>query len=64
MKAKIEFQFQLPEEQEEFDDVRQGGYYKSQLLAIHQVIRDKLKYGSLPDDIANVLREIREIITL
>lgn len=62
MKATLEFN--LPEEQEEYEDSMNGTMYKSKLLNIDNHIRGVLKHGHSFGNVEEALQSIREMINL
>jgi len=60
MKAILEFN--LPEEQEQFEHCKNGLEYHATLDDVRQYIRSKLKYTSPSEDSASMLEEIRSLI--
>ena len=58
MKAKLIFN--LPEEQEEFNDAVNGSAFKTAIWELDQYIRSQLKHGVLPDDVHDKVQEIRD----
>ena len=58
MKAKLTFE--LPEEQEEFNDAVNGNAFKAVIWELDQYMRSQLKHGDLPDDVHDKVQEIRD----
>ena len=58
MKAKLIFN--LPEEQEEFNDAVNGTAFKSVVWELDQYMRSQLKHGDLADDVHDKVQEIRD----
>jgi hypothetical protein len=58
MKAKLTFE--LPEEQEEFNDAVNGSAFKTAIWELDQYMRSQLKHGDLPDDVHEKVQEIRD----
>jgi hypothetical protein len=58
MKAKLIFN--LPEEQEEFNDAVNGSAFKTAIWELDQYMRSQLKHGDLPDDVHEKVQEIRD----
>ena len=58
MKAKLIFN--LPEEQEEFNDAVNGSAFKTAIWELDQYMRSQLKHGDLPDDVHDKVQEIRD----
>ena len=58
MKAKLIFN--LPEEQEEFNDAVNGTSFKSVVWELDQYMRSQLKHGELTDDVHDKVQEIRD----
>jgi hypothetical protein len=58
MKAKLIFN--LPEEQEEFNDAVNGSAFKTSIWELDQYMRSQLKHGDLPDDVHDKVQEIRD----
>jgi hypothetical protein len=57
---KVTIEYNLPEEQCEFDEANNAGKYYSVLWDIDQYMRNKIKYGS--DDIPDVYREAIQMV--
>jgi hypothetical protein len=58
MKAKLTFD--LPEEQEEFNDAINGSAFKSVVWELDQYMRSELKHGELTGDVHEKVQEIRD----
>ncbi len=58
MKAILKFE--LPEEQEEFNDAVNGSAFKTAIWELDQYMRSQLKHGDLPDDVHDKVQEIRD----
>lgn len=58
MKAKLTFE--LPEEQEEFNDAVNGSAFKTAIWELDQYMRSQLKHGDLADDVHDKVQEIRD----
>ena len=58
MKAILKFD--LPEEQEEFNDAVNGNAFKTVIWELDQYMRSQLKHGDLPDDVHEKVQEIRD----
>ena len=58
MKARLTFE--LPEEQEEFNDAVNGSAFKTAIWELDQYMRSQLKHGDLPDDVHEKVQEIRD----
>ena len=58
MKAKLTFE--LPEEQEEFNDAVNGSAFKHVIWELDQYMRSQLKHGDLADDVHDKVQEIRD----
>ena len=58
MKARLTFE--LPEEQEEFNDAVNGNAFKAVIWELDQYMRSQLKHGDLPDDVHDKVQEIRD----
>ena len=58
MKAKLTFN--LPEEQEDFNDAVNGTAFKSVVWELDQYMRSQLKHGDLADDVHDKVQEIRD----
>jgi molecular chaperone GrpE (heat shock protein) len=58
MKAILKFD--LPEEQEEFNDAVNGNAFKAVIWELDQWMRSQLKHGDLPDDVHEKVQEIRD----
>jgi molecular chaperone GrpE (heat shock protein) len=58
MKAKLTFE--LPEEQEEFNDAVNGNAFKAVLWELDQYMRSQIKHGELTDDVHEKVQEIRD----
>jgi hypothetical protein len=58
MKAKLIFN--LPEEQEEFNDAVNGSAFKTVIWELDQYMRSQLKHEDLPDDVHEKVQEIRD----
>jgi molecular chaperone GrpE (heat shock protein) len=58
MKAKLTFE--LPEEQEEFNDAVNGSAFKTVIWELDQYMRSQLKHEDLPDDVHEKVQEIRD----
>ena len=60
MKAKLTFN--LPEEQEEFNDAVNGNAFKAVIWELDQWMRSQLKHGDLADDVHEKVQEIRDYL--
>jgi len=60
MKGKLEFD--LPEEDEEFNMAIKGALYRYVLQDVDNFMRDRIKYGNLPDKDADIYEEVRKHI--
>jgi molecular chaperone GrpE (heat shock protein) len=58
MKARLTFE--LPEEQEEFNDAVNGNAFKAVVWELDQYMRSQLKHEDLPDDVHDKVQEIRD----
>jgi molecular chaperone GrpE (heat shock protein) len=58
MKAILKFD--LPEEQEEFNDAVNGNAFKAVIWELDQWMRSQLKHEDLPDDVHDKVQEIRD----
>jgi molecular chaperone GrpE (heat shock protein) len=58
MKAKLTFE--LPEEQEEFNDAVNGNAFKAVIWELDQYMRSQIKHGDLADDVHEKVQEIRD----
>ena len=58
MKAKLTFN--LPEEQEEFNDAINGNAFKAVIWELDQWMRSQIKHGDLADDVHEKVQEIRD----
>jgi hypothetical protein len=58
MKAILEFN--LPEEQCEFKDAQEGGFYKAVLQEFDNYLRGKLKYEELSSNDQALLETVRQ----
>jgi hypothetical protein len=58
MKAILKFD--LPEEQEEFNDAVNGNAFKAVIWELDQYMRSQLKHGDLPDNVHEKVQEIRD----
>jgi len=61
MKAKLVFDFNLPEEQEDFYIQSTARNMQRTLYTVSQKIREKIKYSELTEDEDRCWREISEI---
>jgi hypothetical protein len=57
MKAKLTFN--LPEEQEEFNDAINGNAFKAVIWELDKHMRSQIKHGDLADDVQEKVQEIR-----
>lgn len=57
---KAQLKFNLPEEQEEFQNALDGASLSCALHEIDQYMRSQLKHYDLPDEVANKVLEIRD----
>jgi hypothetical protein len=57
---KAQLTFNLPEEQEEFQDAVNGNAFKAVIWELDQWMRSQLKHGDLPDDVHDKVQEIRD----
>ena len=57
---KITVEFNLPEDQSEFDDFNNAGKYYSVLWDVDQYMRNKVKYAS--DDTPELYREAIQMV--
>jgi hypothetical protein len=60
MKAKLTFN--LPEEQEEFNDAVNGNAFKAVIWELDQWMRSQIKHGDLADDVHEKVQEIRDYL--
>ena len=60
MKAKLTFN--LPEEQEEFNDAINGNAFKAVIWELNQWMRSQIKHGDLADDVHEKVQEIRDYL--
>jgi hypothetical protein len=60
MKAKLTFN--LPEEQEEFNDAINGNAFKAVIWELDQWMRSQIKHGDLADDVHEKVQEIRDYL--
>lgn len=51
--------YNLPEEQEEFNEARDAGRYRSALGDVWNKVRSKLKYEELPEGHGEVYEQVR-----
>ena len=58
MKAKLIFN--LPEEQEEFNDAVNGNAFKAVIWELDQWMRSQLKHAELTDEVHDKVQEIRD----
>jgi hypothetical protein len=58
MKAKLTFN--LPHEEEEFNDAINGNAYKAVIWELDQYLRSELKHSELPEDVHDKVLQIRE----
>ena len=58
MKAKLIFN--LPDEQEEFNDAVNGNAFKAVIWELDQYMRSQIKHGELADDVHDKVQEIRD----
>jgi hypothetical protein len=58
MKAKLIFN--LPQEQEEFNDAINGSAFKAVIWQIDMYLRSQLKHGELPESEYDKVQEIRD----
>jgi hypothetical protein len=58
MKAKLTFE--LPEEQEEFNDAVNGNAFKAVIWELDQYLRSQLKHLDLSEDVGEKVLEIRD----
>lgn len=61
MKATISFEFELPEQQTEYDDCVNAQDALYVLREVDQLLRNQLKYGEPAGD-REVLVEVRELL--
>jgi hypothetical protein len=59
MKAKLEFD--LPEEQDDFEVASNGWKYRSVLFDLDNFLRNKLKYEKLTEEQYKAYSEVREL---
>ena len=52
--------FNLPDEQEEFQDAVNGNAYKAVIWQIDMYLRSQLKHGELPESEYDKVQEIRD----
>jgi hypothetical protein len=60
MKAKLTFN--LPEEQEEFNDAINGNAFKAVIWELDQFLRSQIKHGELKADEYDKVQEIRDYL--
>ena len=60
MKAKLEFD--LPEEQDDFEVASNGWKYRSVLFDLDNFLRNKLKYEKLTEEQDKAYSEVRELL--
>ena len=64
--VKATLEFNLPEEQDEFQNAVDGTHYRAACEDIENYMRDKVKYGhtykTINDALEDVRRELRESI--
>lgn len=53
-------QFDLPEEGQDYQDAIKGGDYKAVLWDLDQFLRNKVKYGDIPEDQEKCFQECRD----
>jgi hypothetical protein len=58
MKAKLTFN--LPDEEEEFNDAINGNAYKAVIWELDQYLRSQLKHLDLSEDVGEKVLEIRD----
>jgi hypothetical protein len=52
--------FNLPEEQEEFQDAVNGNAFKAVIWQIDQYMRSEVKHGNYSEEVTDIITEIRE----
>jgi molecular chaperone GrpE (heat shock protein) len=57
---KAQLTFNLPEEQEEFNDAINGNAFKAVIWELDQWMRSQLKHEDLPDNVHDKVQEIRD----
>lgn len=57
---KAQLIFNLPEEQEEFNDAINGNAFKAVIWELDQFLRSQIKHGDLKDDVHEKVQEIRD----
>lgn len=57
---KATLQFNLPEEQQEFEYASNGTSYSCVISEMDNYLRAKLKYEDLSEEIGNVYQEVRD----
>lgn len=60
---KVTLEFNLPEEQTEFDDARKGTRTSIILFDMDNYLRSKLKYSELTEEQAEIYQEVRDMLT-
>lgn len=59
---KAQLTFNLPEEQEEFNDAINGNAFKAVIWELDQWMRSQIKHGELTDDVHEKVQEIRDYL--
>lgn len=52
--------FNLPDEQEEFQDAVNGNAFKAVIWQIDQYMRSEVKHGNYSEEVTDIITEIRE----